>query len=101
LNEAEYVQRILLSPLLGDKVDKAVVQGVIRRMDAAGITRDQLTEIGESIWDAVEVPSKLKTALTREYNKGHTVRRVKKEEEEEDEEEEEEEDEVQEEDEDQ
>jgi len=101
LNEAEYVQRILLSPLLGDKVDKAVVQGVIRRMDAAGITRDQLTEIGESIWDAVEVPSKLKTALTREYNKGHAVRRVKKEEEEEDEEEEEEEDEVQEEDEDQ
>ena len=81
LDEAEYMQRILLSPLLGNKADKAVVQGVIGRMDEVGITRDQLIEnVCESVWGAVDVPSKLKTALTREYNKGHAVRRVKKEE---------------------
>jgi replication factor C subunit 1 len=101
LNEVEYMQRILLSPLLackGDKGDKVVIQGVIGRMDAAGITRDQLTEIGESVWNAVDVPSKLKTALTREYNKGHAAsKRVKEEEDEGEEDEIQEEDEVQEE----
>lgn len=82
LDEAEYMQQILLSPLL--MADKAMVQGVIGRMDEVGITRDQLIEnVCESVWGAVDVPSKLKTALTREYNKGHAVRRVKKEEDEE------------------
>ena len=97
LDEAECMQRILLSPLLkAEKADKGVVQGVIGRMDAAGITRDQLIEnVCESVWGAVDVPSKLKTALTREYNKGHAVMRIVKDEDE-DEVQEDEEDEVQE-----
>ena len=81
LDEAEYIHRILLSPLL--MADKTTIKGVIERMDAAGITRDQLTEVGESVWGAVDIPSKLKSALTREYNKGHVARPTNVEEDEE------------------
>lgn len=86
IEEAELMQQILLTPLReckGNASDKAVIQGVTGRMDAIGVSRDQLMEnVCESVWHAVDVPSKVKTAFTREYNKGH-VRVIKEEEEEE------------------
>lgn len=93
LDEVGPLQRILLAPLLGEKVDKPVIQGVMGRMDVVGVNRDQMEYIGESVWNPVAVPTKVKTAFTREYNKVHSrVKRVSHDEEEEQDEDEEEED---------
>jgi hypothetical protein len=94
LNEAEWIHQILLRPLAslkGDKGDLPALKGVIARMDAMRISRDQLVEsVGEIVFGSVDLPTKVKTAFTREYNKGRVVKKVKEEEEEDVEEEEEE-----------
>jgi hypothetical protein len=86
LDKAEPLQRILLRPLTriaGEKKDLPVIQGVIGRLDAVGMTRDHLMDL--PLFSPVELVTKVKSALTREYNKGHTVIQVREEEEEEEE----------------
>jgi replication factor C subunit 1 len=99
LEEVEAIRTILMSsllPLKGDKSDVQVIRNVIERMDTIRLTRDQLIEnICETLFDSMDIPTKVKTMFTREYNKCHSVeKRVKKEEEEEEEEEEKEEEDI-------
>ena len=54
-------------------------------MDEMHITRDDTDHIGEILMEKIEIPTKIKTAFTREYNKTH--KKEKKEEEEGEEEE--------------
>ena len=90
LVETESIRRILLQPLLGLKGEKAelgVVQGVIRRMDAIGVSRDQLLEhMADTAFGDIDILTKVRTMFTREYNKGHKTAKVLEEEEEEEEE---------------
>ena len=73
LDEAEMIQRILLQGLTKDKPD---IKGTIHRLDTLHISRDQLMEnISENLFHPIEVPTKVKTALTREYNKSHQAKR--------------------------
>ena len=76
LNELEPIEKILLQPLQKDKPD---IKAAIQRMDAIHLTRDHLVEnIAENLFYPTEIPTKVKTAFTREYNKGHQgVRKVK------------------------
>ena len=98
LDEAESLRTILLSPLAslkGDKADLPAIQQLIQRLDAVRLTRDQLLEnVYETVFGDMDVPTKVKTMLTREYNKGHSmVKKVVKLEDDEDEDDEEEEEE--------
>jgi len=93
LEEAEAIQTILLKPLSGlkgEKSDLSAIQGIIGRMDTIRLNRDQLLEISEIMFESNEIPAKVKSMFTREYNKGHSVVKVKDKLEEEEEEEEEE-----------
>lgn len=83
LNELGPIEKILLQPLQKEKPD---IKGAIQRMDANHLTRDHLVEnIAENLFYPTEVTTKVKTAFTREYNKGHqSVRKVKEEDMEED-----------------
>jgi hypothetical protein len=76
LYELEPMEKILLQPLQKEKPD---IKGAIQRMDANHLTRDHLVEnIAENLFYPTEIPTKVKTAFTREYNKGHqSVRKVK------------------------
>jgi replication factor C subunit 1 len=77
LDEAESVRTILLRPLAslkGEKADVPAIQQMIARMDSMRISRDQLLEnVCETVFGEIDVPTKVKTMLTREYNKGHSV----------------------------
>jgi hypothetical protein len=89
LEETEAIQTILLKPLSllkGEKSDLPAIQAIISRMDAIRITRDQLLEVSETVFESIEIPTKVKTMFTREYNKGHSVVKVKDKVEEEEEE---------------
>jgi len=91
LEETEAIQTILLKPLSGlkgEKGDLSAIQGIIGRMDTIRLNRDQLLEISETMFGSSEIPTKVKSMFTREYNKGHSVVKVKDEVEEEEEEEE-------------
>jgi replication factor C subunit 1 len=67
LDSAEWYHRILLKPLLADKPD---LKGTIQRMEAMKLTRDDLLDtLNDVLFAPVEVPTKVKTAFTREYNK--------------------------------
>jgi replication factor C subunit 1 len=71
LDYAEPLQNILLGPLQAEKPD---IKGVISTMDTLRFTRDNLMEnLQEVLFDKIEIPTKVKTAFTREYNKTHTV----------------------------
>ena len=76
LYELEPIEKILLQPLQKDKPD---IKAAIQRMDAIHLTRDHLVEnIAENLFYPTEITTKVKTAFTREYNKGHQgVRKVK------------------------
>lgn len=70
LDYAEPLGTILMAPLRGDKPD---IKGVIKTMDSLRLTRDDLMEsLQEVMFEKVELPTKTKTAFTREYNKTHT-----------------------------
>lgn len=77
LDEAESVRTILLRPLSslkGEKADVPAIQQMIARMDSMRISRDQLLEnVCETVFGEIDVPTKVKTMLTREYNKGHSA----------------------------
>ena len=80
LEETEAIQTILLKPLSGlkgEKSDLPAIQGIISRMDAIRLNRDQLLEISEIMFESIEIPTKVKSMFTREYNKGHSVVKVK------------------------
>jgi len=77
LDEVEAIQKIVLQPLAslkGDKTDLPKIKTVIGRLDAIGLSKEQLENVSE-ISTSVELPSKVKSALTREYNKGHAKKR--------------------------
>jgi replication factor C subunit 1 len=97
LDEAESLRTILLRPLAslkGEKGDLPAIQQLIGRLDTIRLSRDQLLEnVCETVFGDIDVPTKVKTMFTREYNKGHSmVKKVVKSVEDEEEEEEEEED---------
>jgi hypothetical protein len=67
LDCAEWYHRILLKPLLAEKPD---IKGTIQRMEAMKLTRDDVLDtLNDVLFTPVEVPTKVKTAFTREYNK--------------------------------
>jgi replication factor C subunit 1 len=77
LDEAESLRTILLRPLAslkGEKGDVPAIQQLIQRLDAVRLTRDQLLEnVCETVFGDIDVPTKVKTMFTREYNKGHSM----------------------------
>lgn len=79
LDEMEAIQKILLKPLTtikGDKSDLPIIKGAMGRFDTIGLSREQIVEnMSEVISNSVELPTKVKTMLTREYNKGHAKKR--------------------------
>ena len=98
LDEAESIRTILLCPLAslkGEKGDLPAIQQLIERLDVIRMSRDQLLEnVSETVFGDIDVPTKVKTMFTREYNKRHSmVKKVAKTVDEEVEEEEEDEDE--------
>lgn len=97
LDEAESIRTILLRPLAslkGEKGDLPAIHQLIQRLDAVRLSRDQLLEnVCETVFGDIDVPTKVKTMFTREYNKGHSmVKKVAKSVDEEEEEEEEDDD---------
>jgi replication factor C subunit 1 len=83
LEETECIRNILLLPLAslkGEKNELPIIQCIIGRMDRMQLTRDHLIEnMGETLLYSLDIPTKVKTMLTREYNKSHTVVKEKKE----------------------
>ena len=73
LDRAEWMNRILLTPLNTEKPD---IKGAIQRIKEISVTRDELMESVDVLFSPVELSTKVKTAFTREYNK--TVTSVKK-----------------------
>lgn len=74
LDYASPLQNILLTPLKSDKPD---VKGTIKTMDELKITRDDLMEtLQEVVMEKIEIPTKVKTAFTREYNKTHDTKDI-------------------------
>jgi replication factor C subunit 1 len=76
MDYADHLQTILLKPLAGEKPD---LKGVIGAMDEYKLTRDNVMEqLYEVCLNPVEIPTKVKTAFTREYNKMHSSGEKKK-----------------------
>lgn len=74
LDCAEYYQKILTRPLLAEKPD---IKGTIARLEAIKLTRDDLLDtLSDVLSSPVEVPTKVKTAFTREYNKNSAHRMI-------------------------
>jgi replication factor C subunit 1 len=73
LDRAEPMNRILLTPLNTEKPD---IKYAIQRMKEMSVARDELMESADLLFSPVELTTKVKTSLTREYNK--TVVSVKK-----------------------
>ena len=80
LDYADSVYQILLAPL----TDTANIKNTIKTMDSLRLTRDDLVDkLQEVLIDPIEIPTKTKTAFTREYNKTHpdiknTQKKIKK-----------------------
>jgi replication factor C subunit 1 len=71
LDYADTLQTVILEPLKAEKPD---VKGAIGVLDGLRLTRDDIMEnLQEVMFDKVDIPTKVKTALTREYNKTHTA----------------------------
>ena len=95
LEEYDAIQTILLKPislLKGEKKDLPVIQDIIAQMDAIHLNRDQLIDGSDLVFGSIELSTKVKTMFTREYNKGHSVVKIKRMKEEDDDEDEDEED---------
>jgi replication factor C subunit 1 len=76
LDYADAIQNILLTPLKEDKPD---IKSTIKTMDALRFTRDDLMDnLQEVMLEKVEIPTKTKTAFTREYNKAHPDKKATK-----------------------
>lgn len=69
LDYVDSLQTILLTTLTNEKPD---IKGLITQLDEMGWTRDDVMEnLQEVCLDPLEIPTKVKTAFTREYNKVH------------------------------
>ena len=71
LDYAEPLRRVL-----GDRLqkDKAPFQETIRFMDGVGVTRDDWWEtLEETAFQPITLPTQVKAAFTREWNKCHEV----------------------------
>ncbi len=69
LDYSSAMNTILSSSLQKDKPD---ISGLIKKMDTMNITRDDLIEtLQEVSLEKIEIPTKVKTTFTREYNKLH------------------------------
>ena len=67
LDCAEWMNKILLTPLKAEKPD---IKGTIQRMLEMKITRDDIVEsVGDVLFTPIDLSTKTKTAFTREYNK--------------------------------
>jgi replication factor C subunit 1 len=76
LDYIDSLQKIIGGQL---SVDKPDIKGAIQLLDELGLTRDDFMEvIGDVVLDGIEIPTKVKTAFTREYNKTHTGINTKK-----------------------
>lgn len=79
LDYADPIQNILLNPLKTETSLKPDIKGVIQTMDILRFTRDDLMDnLQEFMLEKVELPTKVKTAFTREYNKIHSDKKVAK-----------------------
>ena len=69
LDKACAMERIMVAPLLKEKPD---IKDAIKILDERGWSRDDLLEhLPAVLSEPMEIPTKVKTALTREYNKTH------------------------------
>jgi replication factor C subunit 1 len=69
LDYADTLQTIALGPLGGSSPD---IKQCIKVLDGLRFTRDDVMEqLMEIVFDKIEIPTKTKTAFTREYNKTH------------------------------
>jgi replication factor C subunit 1 len=76
LDYADAIQNILLAPLKEEKPD---IKTTIKTMDSLRFTRDDLMDnLQEIMLEKVEIPTKTKTAFTREYNKAHPDKKATK-----------------------
>jgi replication factor C subunit 1 len=77
LDYADAIQGILLGGLKTDTSLKPDIKGVIQAIDGLGLTRDELMDnLMEFMFEKLEIPTKVKTAFTREYNKMHPDKKV-------------------------
>lgn len=71
LDYADAIHQILLAPLR-DTCDSPDIKGTIKTMDSLKLSRDDLMDkLCEVLINPIELPTKTKTAFTREYNKTH------------------------------
>jgi replication factor C subunit 1 len=82
LDYADAVYQILLAPLIDNAASN--IKNAIKTMDTLRLTRDDLVDkLQEVLINPIEIPTKTKTAFTREYNKTHpdgksTQKKIKK-----------------------
>ena len=69
MDEAEWIQRLVALELRDGT--KGSIERTIGRLEAMGLTREHVGNMGEILLNPMEIPTKTKTALTREYNKRH------------------------------
>ena len=75
LDYTDSLSTILLKPLCVDKPD---IKGLMAQMDEYDLTRDDLMEnLLEVCLNPMEIPTKVKSAFTREYNKTHSIAKSK------------------------
>jgi replication factor C subunit 1 len=75
MDYAEPVENILLNGL----ETKESISTSIHKMDELNLTRDDvMDELQEVLFEKTEIPTKVKTAFTREYNKIHTNKKSSK-----------------------
>jgi hypothetical protein len=76
LDYVDPIQQIILYPLMNDKPD---IKAVIKNMELLRLTRDEMIDnLQEVLFERIELPTKVKTAFTREYNKLYPDRKVGK-----------------------
>ena len=76
LDKACAMERIMVAPLLKEKPD---IKDAIKVLDERGWSRDDLLEhLPAVLSEPMEIPTKVKTALTREYNKAHSGNKKRK-----------------------
>jgi hypothetical protein len=75
LEEADSMYSILARPLL---VEPPLLADTVARLDAIGLTRDDLMESIEGVVTPLGISTKARGALTRLYNKTHGEARVLK-----------------------
>lgn len=75
LEEADSMYTILARPLL---VEPPLIADTVERLDAIGLTRDDLMESIEGVVTPLGISTKARGALTRLYNKTHGERVLKR-----------------------